>query len=400
VRILTIFIFTAQIFFSVNLYAEKVFIVSDVHGNLPLLSEMVRFIKNNKDLQNIDYVLANGDIVNTGGEPAIQQIEGFFKIILDNFPSVRENPKHLIFAPGNWDGNKIEPMRLRQLVRPYTTPYDALEGHTNPNSKQFYLGIKRNINDINDLKMVYSDAATVALPLDSMSPTKKFGIMYGHFPQFIIPAEGVNQEAYLYAYFKGQAHSLLTMNKKLRIPPEIDLVVFSHTHIPIYFLGINGRETRRTLVLNPGGLELCRKNSWDPNSFAILDTTQRTVQFFAWKFEINPKECGVKNIFLSQGKPEMPIKIFLDSYKTQNVNVPIYNIFDWNIAYSTRRFTELHGHRTAIHNGITYKMVDTIRRKKNIEKFLKFYGNNIEPGENFVKLKNQENPPGIPPIFN
>jgi predicted phosphodiesterase len=324
---------------SINIaYASRVFIFSDVHGDVNFFNNVINLITKDKRVGQIQYVIANGDFLSEG---KMNQLQGIFNILKQN---LRVQPQNIFVAPGNWDST-LTGMSPKTALNYFRSQRMKVVHDFTSNQ---YKNVLR-FNKFNEESMyTYSGV----IKIDGIN------IMVGHFPQFIIPAEALPQEGFLYTFYKNQGHLLLTMNRKIAIPSGINLVLFSHTHIRTIFYGKNGaRGTNKVLVVNSGGLDAFRKNYWETNSFAILDTRKRAVEIF----EIQKLQNGTAQI----------LKITSYPLRRSGNTLPLYDILDWRIAYETPYFKKL----MASPQVNAPHLINSNRRKGGIDKFVNYFKN-------------------------
>lgn len=254
------------------LHAARVIIFSDIHGDIPILVQSLNFMMAHKPT----HLLANGDFVKFEQE---KDLTGVFQKISEIAIKAKIPQENIFITPGNWEHTLwLSPEKVNNMLKAYGTLASPF----------------------------YDKNGTVTISEGNI----KNNIWVGHYPQFIIPAKAIPPEIFLYNFFDNQAHLLVTMDRKNPIPPDANLVVFSHTHVRAVFYD----KKTKTLIINPGGLDKIRKSPEEICSFALYDTQKNTVSFFDAN---NGNQIG----------PAYPVKDqknqFLDLHK---------DLSDWNIA--------------------------------------------------------------------
>jgi predicted phosphodiesterase len=228
----------SYLIFLYPLHAARVIIFSDIHGDIPYLTQTLTYMM----AQKPTHLLANGDFVKFEQE---KDLLGVFQKISEAAIQSKIPKENIFITPGNWEHTLwLSPEKVNNMLKAYGTL-------ASPS---------------------YDKNGTVTISEGKIKNT----LWVGHYPQFIIPAKAIPPEIFLYNFFDNQAHLLVTMDRKNPIPPETSLVVFSHTHVRAVFYD----KKTKTLIINPGGLDKIRKSPEEICSYALYDTKKNTVTFF------------------------------------------------------------------------------------------------------------------------
>lgn len=214
-----------------SVQAGKVGIFGCPHGDKDILKNVLSEMKN----LGVTSVIGNGDFVHFGNLQHLEEMVGLI-------PEMTSLPKENVFLmPGNWEHET---------------------------------GMKAS--QANDILKKYGEIITEEYYGSGVVKIDGKTIKVAHFPQQPIPGYFLAPSKFSTVYFYGQAHLLLTMLKKEKMEGA-DLKVFGHTHIRADFYD----QESGKLIINAGGLDRKRKKEDEIMSFAIYDTDQATVQFYA-----------------------------------------------------------------------------------------------------------------------
>ncbi|MGC8663817.1 MAG: metallophosphoesterase family protein [Thermoplasmata archaeon] len=228
---------------------SRVLVISDIHSNYDALESVL--------LENFDYLLISGDLVDYGPEP--------HKVI----DEIKDKSDFIVI--GNHDSANAFNIDCRCSEK-----FHDLSVYT----RNFY---KRLISN-DQIKFLRSLPLFKNFEIDGVRFTMVHASMTDYLYDYVLPTIGDED---LVKKFKNS---------------ESDFVIFGHTHLPMV------RRIKSTVYVNPGSVGQPRDGDWR-TSYAIIDTNEKSYFIKRIKYDLETTVQKINSMDMEINKKETLIKI-------------------------------------------------------------------------------------------